>query len=327
MKIQITQLENLVKKALKKYGYSPKEIRIIKDVLLYAQLRGNNQGIVKLIGNGIPRRPTGQPPEIIKQTRVSALVDGKETHAMVVMDYVTKIVIKKAKKVGIAIAGNFNTSESTGAIGYYVNKIASEGLIGLAFSSAPFQTTAPFGSTEARFCTNPIAYGIPTESDPIVLDMTTSSMAYYGLIEAKTAGDQVPEGIGYDSQGNPTTDPDQIMSGALRTMADHKGSGLALLGQVLAGVLVGADSFDNESENAGNLVMAIDPECFRSTEAFRKEVSDMASTIKRSRKLEGVDEIFVPGERGNLRTAQVLSSGEIDIEDNLLAALKGVVKG
>jgi len=253
-------------------------------------------------------------------------VNGNYTHAMVVMDYITNLAIKKAKKSGIAIVGNYNTAESTGAIGFYVSKIAKEGLIGLAFSAAPFQTTAPYGSSEARFCTNPIAYGIPTDNEPIVLDMTTSAMAYYGLIEAKTAGKQVAEGVGYDSQGNSTTDPAEIMSGALKTVAGHKGSGLALLGQVLAGVLVGADSFNSDSDNAGNIVIAINPNIFKPTEVFKKEMNEMVTTIKGSRKLPEMTEIKLPGERGNKVTKQVIESGEIEVEKNLLKALQEIVK-
>ncbi|MBI2414572.1 Ldh family oxidoreductase [candidate division WWE3 bacterium] len=327
MKIKITQLESLVKKALKKYGYTPKEIKIIKDVLLYAQLRGNNQGIVKLIGKGIPRRSEGKPPFIVKQTKVSALVDGNCTHAMVVMDFITNLAIKKAKKIGIGISGNFNTSESTGALGYYVNKIAQNGFIGIAFSSSPFQTTAPYGSNEAKFCTNPMAYGIPTDTDPILLDMTTSTMAYYGLIEAKTAEKKLPDGVGYDSQGNPTTNPAEIMSGALKTMGGHKGSGLALVVQILAGAFVSAESFNDDSVNAGNLVIAIDPKIFGDLDEFKHKVSGIVSKIKLARKIEGVTEIQVPGEGGNNKTKKAYESGEIEVEDNLLNELKKVVKG
>ncbi|OGC49534.1 hypothetical protein A3F07_04670 [candidate division WWE3 bacterium RIFCSPHIGHO2_12_FULL_38_15] len=326
MKIKIIFLERLIKKALKKYGYTPKEIKTIKNILQYAQLRGNNQGIVKLIGKGIPRRVEGQPPKIIKQSKVSALVDGNKTHAMVVMDYLTDLAIKKAKKSGVGIAGSNNTEESTGAIGYYVNKITQFGYIGIAFSASPFQTTAPFGSNEARFCTNPFAFGIPTSTDPIILDMTTSTMAYYGLIEAKIAGKEVPEDIGYDSKGNPTTNPAEIMSGALKTMAGHKGSGLALVVQIMAGAFVGADSFNDESDNSGNLVIAIDPEIFIPAEEFKNNVSDIIRKVKSARKIEGVKEIMFPGEKGNKLTKERAESGEIDIEENLLKQLKEIVK-
>lgn len=324
MKINIQELETIVHKAILKYGFSEDEAKVIQDILMYAQLRGNNQGVVKLIGNGIPRREEGTTPTVTKDTPVSALVDGNATHAMIVMDKLVDLALGKAKKVGVGIAGNFNTTESTGALGYYVNKIAEQGLIGIAFASAPFQTTAPHGSNEAKFCTNPLAYGIPTESDPIVLDMSTSAMAYYGLIEANTAGKELLEGMGYDSEGKETTSPAAIMDGALKTFGGHKGSGLALVVQILAGAFVGADSFDNDSDNAGNLVIAISPEIFLDTNEFKTRVSKIIEQVKSARKIDGVEEIFIPGERGNEFKEDNLKHGEIEIEDNLLEKLKVV---
>jgi L-2-hydroxycarboxylate dehydrogenase (NAD+) len=325
MKIALNELKLLVNKALVKYGYNEDEAKVIGDVLMYAQMRGNNQGIVKLIGKGIPKNMSGKPFQIVKETPVSALINGNYTHAMVVMNAITDIAIEKAKKSGIAIVGNNNTAESTGAIGYYVSKIAKAGLIGLAFSSAPFKTTAPYGSSEAMFCTNPIAYAIPSNNGEMVFDMTTSAVAYYGLIEAKTAGKQLPEAFGYDSEGNETTDPASIMSGAIKTIAGKKGSGLAMLVQVLAGALVSAESFNSDSDNAGNLVLAIDPNLLSESDAFKNEVSSIVTSVKSAKKLIEVNEIMVPGERGNILTNKIEESGEIEVEDNLLSELRKVV--
>lgn len=322
MKVAISELKRLVNKALSNQGYLPDEVKIISEILMYAQLRGNNQGVVKLIGSGIPKRKGDKPPKIIKETPVSALFDGRKTHAMLVMDLMTNTAIEKARKSGVGITGNFNTSESTGALGYYVKKIADKGLIGIAYASAPFQTTAPYGSTEACFCTNPMAFGIPTENDPILLDMSTSAMAYYGLIEAKTAKRKVSKDIGYDNKGKVTTDPVKIMSGAIRAFGGHKGSGLALIVQIFAGALVRADSFDNKSDNAGNLVMAIDPKILTPRKMFTKEVSSIVKRTKSARKEKGVEEILVPGERGNRSKQKVLDAGEIEIEDNLYKELQ-----
>jgi LDH2 family malate/lactate/ureidoglycolate dehydrogenase len=324
MKVKLADLEAITHAAILKYMYSETEASIIQKILMYAQLRGNNQGVVKLIGKGIPKREGASAPKLVKETPVSALVKGNKTHAMIVMNYLADLAIKKAKKSGVGITGNFDSSESTGALGFYVNKIAEQGLIGLAFASAPFQTTAPHGSTEAKFCTNPLAYGIPTKSDPIILDMSTSAMAYYGLIEAKTAGRNVPKGTGYDSKGRETTDPAEIMSGALKTFGGHKGSGLALIVQILAGVFVNADSFDNDSDNAGNLVIAIDPNIFTETNEFKTKVSEIISKVKSAKKINGVEEIFIPGERGNKLRKKVVTSAEIEIEENLLNSLKAV---
>jgi len=324
MKIKVTQLRTLTNKALKKYGYTASEIKVIAEVLLYAQLRGNNQGVVKLIGNGIPKRDKTKTPRIVKETPVSALFDGNRTHAMLVMNRVVETAIKKAKKSGVGIVGNFNTSESTGAMGYYAGRIAKSGFIAFAYASAPFQTTAPYGSTEALFCTNPMAYGIPTVGDPIVLDMTTSAMAYYGLIEAKTSKKLVPEGIGYDKNGEPTRDPAEIMSGALKTFAGHKGSGLAFVVQILAAALVQGDSFNSDSDNASNLVIAIDPSIMTPKKSFLAQVSSIAKRIKSAKKAKGVSEITLPGERGNRLTKERLSTGEIEMEDNLYHELQKV---
>ena len=324
MKVLLNELQELVDKALHNQGFSKKEAKVVSGILMYAQLRGNNQGIVKLIGKGIPQREVAKPPKTVKETPVSALVDGNKTHAMLVMDSVTDIAIKKAKKSGIGITGNFNTDESTGALGYYVKKIADKGLIGIAYASAPFQTTAPHGSTQALFCTNPMAYGIPTETDPIILDMSTSAMAYYGLIESKTAGKKVSNDIGDNSKGKPTTDPAEIMSGALRAFGGHKGSGLALIVQVFAGALVQAESFNSDSDNAGNLVIAIDPNILTPKKKFTKEVSSIVKRMKSGKKLSGVSEILFPGERGNKFNAKVMKEKKIEIEDNLLEELKKV---
>lgn len=325
MKISLEELKELTNKITLGSGYTEKEADQIQEVLLYAQTRGNNQGLVKLIGKGIPKREGADSPKIVKETPVSALFDGSKTHAMLVMNLLTETAIEKAKKSGVGIVGNFNTSESTGALGYYVNKIAKEGFIGIAYSSAPFQTTAPFGSTEALFCTNPMAYGLPTESAPILLDMTTSAMAYFGLIEAKTAGKLVDEGTGYDKDGKETQDPAEIMAGALKTFGGHRGSGLALVVQILASAWVRADYFNSDSANAGNLVIAIDPEILTPSESFTKEVSNILKRVKSARKAPGVSEILIPGERGNLQSSKVASSGEIEIEDNLYRELKKIV--
>jgi L-2-hydroxycarboxylate dehydrogenase (NAD+) len=319
-------LTELTKKAVRHYGYNDHETDIISDILLHAQLRGNNQGVVKLTGPGIPKKPHASPPKIVKETPVSALFDGNQTHAMLVMNTVTDTAIQKAKKTGIGIVGNFNASESTGALGYYVNKIADQGFIGMAYASAPLQTTAPHGSTEALFCTNPMAYGIPTENDPIILDMSTSAIAYFGLVAAKMANKTVAEGLGYDKEGKPTQNPAEIMAGAIKTFGGHKGSGLALIVQIFDAALVQADSFHTGSTNAGNLVLAIDPEILTTKKAFTQEVTRITQRIKSAKKIEGVQDIYIPGEKSHAFYKKVIRVGEIDIEDNLLTALKKVAE-
>ena len=214
MKIKITELRKLVSRALKSYGYSSEEIGIISDVLIYAQLRGNNQGIVKLIGKGIPKSKDAGKIKVIKETKLSALLDGNQNMGMVVMDRAMNIALEKAKKYGFGIVGTNNTCTSTGAIGYYANIIAKKGYLGFVYAGSP-ETVTTFGSYEPIFGTNPLAIGIPSTKEPIVLDMATAAMAYYGLIQAKTAGKKIPNNVAYDSKGKLTTDPEQAMDGAI----------------------------------------------------------------------------------------------------------------
>lgn len=326
MKIKVSTLKNLSKKALLKYGYSNEESKIILDMLMYAQLRGNDQGIVKLIGKGIPKNEKAQTPTIEKETATTAIINANLTMEAIAMEKAVEMVVEKAKKLGIAIVGTHNGAGSSGAIGYWSRKIADNGLIGITMSSYPFAMVPPHGSYEPLFCTNPIAWGVPTENKPIVLDMASSAMSFFGLMQAKTKGVQVGKDVGYDKDGNETTDPEKIINGAIKPFdRGFKGAGLALMVQIIGGALVGGD-FINGSSNDGNVVIAINPEAMIGMKSFIEETTKMAKAIKQAKPLAGVDEVMVPGERGDKIRAEILKTGEIDVEDNLLKALQDFVK-
>ncbi|MEN6616711.1 MAG: Ldh family oxidoreductase, partial [Syntrophorhabdus sp.] len=199
MKIPLQELEALIKKAVKKYGYNDQETELISDVLIYAQLRENNQGVVKLIDKGIPKDPGAGDIIIERETPISARINGNRNHAMLVVRKAVEVVKQKAKKNGFAIAGTFNTNTSSGAIGYYASCFAAEGLIGFAFSRSP-QRVAAYGSYEPVFGTDPLAVAIPSLDDPIVLDMSTAATSYFGLVEAQTAGRSIPADFAYDNE-------------------------------------------------------------------------------------------------------------------------------
>jgi len=326
MKIKVSELKKLSKSALLKYGYTNKEAGIILEMLMYAQLRGNNQGIVKLIGRGIPKKKDAKKPSIEKETQTTALINCNSTMEAICLEMALDMVVKKAKEHGIAAVGTHNGAGSSGAIGYWSRKVAEKGLIGITMSTYPLGSIPPHGSYEPLFCTNPIAWGIPTRNEPIVLDMATAAMAYYGLVEAQTAGEQVAEGIGYDSEGNETTDPEKIMDGATKPFdKGFKGYGLAFMVQIIGGALVGADFNLGNAQNDGNIIIAIDPEGLAGNDFFIKEVEKMKKAIKSAKKLPGVDEIMIPGERGDRIREKILESGEIEVEDNLLKELKEFV--
>ena len=327
MRVKLTELKRVAKEALVHYGYNDEESETILDVLLYAQLRGNNQGIVKLIGSGIPKDPEAGEISIEKETKLSALINGNKNAGMVVLKKATEMALEKARESGFGIAGTFNTPTSTGAIGYYARKLAEEGFLGFVFAGSP-GSVCTYGSYEPVFGTNPLAVAVPSETDPIVLDMATAAMAWYGLVEAKTAGEPIPDNTAYDSEGNLTTDPAKAMEGALLPFdRSYKGAGLSMIIEVLTGPLVAASfaGIGGVWGNRGNLVFAIDPGLLIDKAEFKKNASKLVQKVKSTKKLSGVEEIYAPGERGGRLTQERLESGEIEIEDNLYTELKKVI--
>src|SRR3990167_8500109 len=141
----------------------------------------------------------------------------------------------------------------------------------------------------------------------MVLDMATAAMAYYGLIEAKTANRKIPPDIAYDNKGSLTDDPEKAMDGALRPFdKNYKSAGLSLIVEILTGPLVGASftGIGDTEKNWGNLVIAIDPELLTNKKQFKENVSVLIEKVKNTKKLPGVKEILIPGERGDLLKKQ-----------------------
>jgi LDH2 family malate/lactate/ureidoglycolate dehydrogenase len=321
MRIAHDELKRLAKAALLKQGYDDAESAQILEVLLYAQLRGNNQGVVKLIGPGIPKSADAGEIESTKETPISLVIDAHHVHPMIAVTHACERAIAKAKENGIAVVGVNHVNTSSGALGYYAGKIAQQGFVAIVLAAGP-ETVAPAGSTQAIFGTNPLAIGIPGPSEPIVLDMTTAAMAFYGVVEAKAAGRTLPEGIAYDADGNASIDPAKVIRGALLPFdKSQRGSGLSMMIQLLAGPLVGAGS-DDMTGNWGHFVLAIDPDILSGSTNLTEGVAKLVSKVKSARKLDGVDEILIPGERGNRTTHDALTFGEMEIEDNLYKQLQ-----
>jgi hypothetical protein len=132
------------------------------QVLLYAQLRGNNQGIIKITTGGMNRAAAAAPIAIERETRLSALLNGNAQAGMLVLHRAMSMAVEKAKSAGFGIVGTNNTSTSTGALGFYAEQVAKQGLIGIVFAQSP-EFVAPHGAKQAIFGTNPIAIGIPAE--------------------------------------------------------------------------------------------------------------------------------------------------------------------
>ena len=292
---------------------------------MYAQLRGNNQNVIKLLGAGMPANPAAGAISLHKETKLSALVDGAWNQGMVVLSKSTELAIAKAKTHGFGIVGTRRTNSPTGAIGYYARWMAAEGLIGFVFAGS-HELMAMHGSYQPFLGTNPLAIGIPTEDSPMVLDMATASIAWYGIHLAQAEGNTIPEGVAYDSEGRLTTDPAAALGGAIKAFGGYKGAALALVVELLSRPLVGATrNEDGTKLDWGNLVFAIDPELLTDDlQTFRAGVSDLIARVKQQALLPGVEEILVPGERGDRIHARNLAAGELELDERVWQELQAL---
>jgi LDH2 family malate/lactate/ureidoglycolate dehydrogenase len=181
----------------------------------------------------------------------------------------------------------------------------SEGMIGIVMTNAP-SNMPPHGGRTKFFGTNPLAVGIPCGAErPVVLDMSTSVVARGKIVMLHKVGQPVPPGWAIDAQGNPTEDAAAALAGAVLPMAGHKGSGLALVIDVLCGVLAGAafgphiiDLYDegDQPQNVGHFFLALDVQAFLPLAQFQKQMDQLVREVRTQPRQPGVERIYVPGE-------------------------------
>ncbi len=321
--IKISELENLIIKTLSSKYYSVEDAKKIAEVYLWAELTGKNtQGILKLLGTEPSQDIEPKyAPKVIKETNSTAVIDGGGAAGPLVSQIATDLLIEKSKGNGIAIVTANNIFSSTGAIGFYARKLAMNNLIGIISTNSP-RSVNYFNTIDPMFGTNPIAFGFPTQVHPIVFDMASSGITFYGLVRAKALGEEIPEGLAINNNGELTTDPDEAMKGAILPFGNsYKSAGLAMTVELIAGALSGAAvGFDEGSW--GTTLIAIDPEALSGIDNFKKLSSELISKLKSSRKKDETKDIHIPGYDTEQKYKEVLESGEIDIEEKIINNLR-----
>lgn len=323
MKVAVTDLNDKVYAGVKKLGYEGDDARVIAEVLMYAQLRGNNQGITKIATGGVPKAADIEEYRVVKQNKCGALVSGG--HAMVATGKATVLACELAAEHGVGIVASNHTFTSSGAIGFFARSIADEGYIALVCVGTP-PFVAPTGSAEPKLGTNPLCYAFPTTNGAVVFDTATAAMAYFGVVEAKLKGEALPEGVGYDKDGSPTSDAAEALQGSVSTFAAHKGFGLSLLVQMLGGPFAGAGFTGlHKEEGAGTFVMAIDPGLLVGKDDFMHSADELTQQIKNSKPRPGMS-VLLPGERGDQLAKDSINSNEIEIADAIWEELTSFVE-
>ena len=222
------------------------------------------------------------------------------------------LLIPRARQSGIA-AATIRNSQHFGAVSYYCNRAAAQGLILIAMTNCE-PAMSPSGGWDAFFGTNPIAASFPTgKGFPVKIDLSTSAIARGNIIAAAKKSEPIPLGWALDPQGNPTTDAQQALLGTVLTMAGHKGYALALMVEILSGVLSGAaigpaigSMYKNldRKQDVGHFFCLIDPDAFIDPAEFLARIDATIDQIKAGKKLAGVSEILVPGERSARKAAE-----------------------
>lgn len=173
---------------------------------------------------------------------------------------------KAARLFGVAIFSQRNAF-TCGELGYFTARLAGEGLVSFAATNGP-ALLAGAGATKPVYCTNPMSFAAPVEDGtPLVIDQSSSATAFVSIRKAAEEGREIPDGWALDAQGRPTTDPAAAMKGALLAFGGNRGANIALMVEVLAAGLSGANwsldapsfSEGHESPGTGLFVLAIDP--------------------------------------------------------------------
>src|SRR3954468_14857792 len=289
--LSVAEARSLGERALRGIGYDAEESRIVCDHVIDAALCGYEySGLAKILN--IPEHrcfsQTRHRMRLMHETEVSALYDGGNNNGMVAMYYGAQAAIEKARAHGISVIGVSN-SWMSGRSAYFVEMIARAGLVAIhTASSGP--VVAPHGGTKGALGTNPIAFALPGEDGPLVLDMGTSAFMATELQLRARLGQSVPEGVGLDRDGDPTTDARAIRDGGvLLPFGAHKGFGLALIVQAF-GLLAGG-------AQEGYVFIAFRPDLLVPLADLKREIAALIARVKSVPRQQGFSEIRIPGEQ------------------------------
>ncbi len=322
MLMNVADASALINQALSCAGYAGDEAGVITHHLMDCELRGISYGGLAR-GLSVIERVRGQvgarqPLQLVRQTPVSATIDGRDEVGYLVASRATQLAMAKAGASGIAVVGAHNTWY-TGMLSYYLEQVAEAGFVGLAAGSGA-HIVAPHGSSQARFATNPIAFAFPTTGQPIIWDIGTSETMLAEVLLAHRLGEPLAEGKLFDPGGNPSTTPMDVLGGALTVWGGHKGSGLALVVQML-GALAGASYAPQGLTDCGFLLIVIDPGILTDAEDFRQRTTAYADSVRAARPLDPGRPVRMPFDRSAAERDRRRQGDCLDIADEVHQAL------
>ncbi|MBL8707282.1 MAG: Ldh family oxidoreductase [Rhodospirillales bacterium] len=304
---------------------------IVTDVLVHAEERGHASHGITRVPITVKRLRTGvmKPRPDVKIEQVApgmALVDADNGPGPIasVRALDAAVAMAKTQGVGVAVVAHSNHN---GAGSYYAERALKQGCIALCTTNAP-PSMAVHGGRTPVIGTNPVTMGVPGGDVSLLMDMATSVVARGKIVEASKRKEAIPQGWALDRDGRPTTDAVAAEKGVVLPLAGAKGSALAIMVEVLSGVLGGgrfAGDLGNlyqdfeTPQDIGHFFLALKPP----GEGFEARVGTLVGQLRQSALQEGVAEILMPGEPETRRRAQSLAEG-IDLPDNVARDLDAV---
>ncbi len=307
--IKPSMIKPYIVSVFERAGLSSEHSNIVSDNLLEAELRGvYSHGLaqVKRYTQSIQQGIYNTRPHIavLNESPATGLVDGDFAMGAVTGTEAMQICIEKAGIsgcAGIAVKRGCHF----GMAAYYSMMALKQDMIGIAACNSGMIMSV-YDGTSRVLGTNPISIAVPAKKRyPLVFDAATSHVAFNKIYVAGIEGRDIPVEWALDEEGRPTTDPIKALKGMVVPFGSYKGSGLAIMVNVLSAILSGAaisNDYDNSRQEAGHpegvgyFFAALDIQRFQDVDKFKTDVDGMIDQLKSSRKKEGVDEIYMPGE-------------------------------
>ncbi len=326
----LAEAEALAFETLVRCRTSSENARSVARALVAAEAEG-------LKGHGLSRLPSyaaqakvgkvdGFATPVLTARRPATLeIDAGNGFAYPAIDVAVASLPQTALNQGIAAAA-ICRSHHCGALGHPVERLARSGLVAMMFANTP-AAIAPAGGTKGIFGTNPIAFACPLPHQaPIVVDLSLSKVARGNILAAKQKGERIPEGWALDAAGRPTTDPEAALNGTMVPLGDAKGTALALMVELLAAGLTGANfaveasSFldaEGPPPGTGQLIIAVSPAALRGSD-MTPHFAHLADLIREQ------DGARLPGGRRFAAREKAAANG-LTIDDALLAEIRNVI--
>ena len=311
-------------------GSSPEEGAIVADHLVTANLYGHDShgvGMLPFYAHSLTREtliPNCEPKLVTDHGAILAF-DGGRGYGQVVARTAMNQAIERCAETGL-VAMTLRNAHHIGRVGTYGQQSLAAGFASIHFVNVADHDplVAPFRGREARFSTNPICLAMPAGpgQDPVLLDMATSRVALGKVRVAYNKGVQLPAEILIDAEGRPTADPGvmfQRPQGALTTLGDHKGYGLALFGELFGGLLSGGGTIQPDNERRQGIInnmltLVLDPLKLVDGSYLESEMAKLVAYMKETARTDEDSPVLIPGEPERISEADRLKNG-IPVDD------------